>query len=158
MVETCTCRLDWQWGLGKFHSWSNELWDMFGVTVTLTLYTHTPFMVWWPQAGFPSSSFHFPPLFLLLWPQTTVGGTWSRVVVTHTVIIYVYMPQDVKREMGNCPTNPHFFFFFLFKILRKKLGDFTWKLLFNFVRDHKMSATGFLNAIWLWGDVSVHVF
>lgn len=46
------------------------------------------------------------------------GGTWSRVVVTHTGIIYVYYPQDVKREIT-------VFFFFLFRILRKKLGDFT---------------------------------
>lgn len=143
MAEMCMCRLD-------LTRWGRR--DSGRLESVIPGVKNGVFMFWCPQAAFPSSSFHFPPLFLLLWSQTAVGGTWSRVAVTCADIIYVYLPQDVKRETGN-----YVFFFLKFRILMKKLGDFTWKQLFNFVWDHKMSTTGFLNAIWLWGDVSVHV-
>lgn len=144
MAEPCTCSL------------RNSMleWRIVEVMVTLGWFSHTS------ESFFLNNAFQhlfFPPLSAFI-PSSFCSagkqqeGTRNRLAVARADIIFTYSPQDVKRETAKSPI------FVSLGILRKKLGDFTWKQLFNFVRDHEMSTSDFLNAIWLWGDVSIHVF
>lgn len=144
MAEMCMCRLDLtRWGRRD----SGRLESVIpGVKNGVFMFSDSFFFLLFPLSSTLPSA------------MTTNSGRGNVEQGSSHLCRYYLLVFASRCEAGNGKLRFFFFGFFLkFRILTKKLGDFTWKQLFNFVWDHKMSTTGFLNAIWLWGDVSVHV-